>query len=330
MDIKEAIINKILGKIPAYLNPVDFLRDVLGISKESVYRRLKGEVAFTLEDMIKISSRLYISLDEIIYTNQGGGELGEQPIVFQSRSDQLFEPQKTFVEFLTAYIQNIEKISKEENVEIMVAANRLMILTSVSYDYLFQFYYYKWEHQTQLKPLNFSFSDAVLSDDIIALRDKLKGYSSFGAHTYILDNYFLRNTIREIQYYYNRQLITENELLLLQKDLYKFVDVMENILNKKKEKESCTRDIYLSALQIESSGLYYKYGDKQMINLWISYGINIRSDYPRICNTYYSWFNSLKKFSSLISGCNELLQIKFINRQRTYIKDIMNKDYFYE
>lgn len=329
MDIKETIINKVLARIPAYLNPVDFLCDVLDISKESVYRRIKGEVSFTLEDMIKISSRLYISLDEIIYANQGG-ELGEQPIVFQSRSDQLFDPRKTFVEFLTAYIQNMEKISKEENVEIMVAANRLMILTSVSYDYLFKFYYYKWVHQTQLKPLNFSLSDAVLSDDIIALRDKLKEYPSIGTHTYVIDNYFLKNTIREIQYYYNRQLISENEMLLLQKDLYKFVDVMEYILHQKTEKELCAKYIYLSTTQIESSGLYYKYGDKQMINLWISYGINIRSDHPRICNTYYSWFNSLKKFSSLISGCDEFLQTKFISRQRTYIREIMNKDHFYE
>jgi hypothetical protein len=328
-ELRKKIVAKILAKIPSYINPVDFLHDVLDISKESIYRRIKGEISFTLEDLIKISSRLFISLDEIVYTSLDN-EPGQQPIIFQSRSNKLFEPQQTFLDFLSAYIYNLDKTSKAKNLEVMVAANRLMILTVISFDHLFKFYYYRWIHQTQQKPLDFSLSDVVLSDDLIALQQKLKTYKRTGNHIYILDNYFLKSTIREIQYYYNRQLISEDEMLLLQDDLYKFIDVMEYIIKQSFEIEGYTNNIYISSTQIDSSGLYCRYDDEEAINLWISYGVSIRSTNAVMCKTYRSWFNSLKKYSNLISGCNEVLQIKFINQQRAYIKDIMNKDYSYE
>ncbi len=328
-ELKRKIIARILTNIPSYINPVDFLHDVLGISKESIYRRIKGEISFTLEDIIKISSRLSISLDEIVYSSLDK-EPGQQPILFQSRSDKLFNPQQTFLDFLSAYIYNLDKTAKAKRLEVMVATNRLMVLTAVNFDHLFKFYYYRWVHQTQLKSLDFSFSDIVLSDSLLSKQRKLKAYKRFGNHTYILDIYFLKNTIREIQYYYNRQLISDSEILLLQNDLYKFIDVMEYIIKQGDQIEGYSNYIYLSSTQIDSSGLYSKYDDKEAINLWISYGINIRSTNARMCKTYYSWFNSLKKYSTLISGCNEILQIKFINQQRNYIKNITNKDYSYE
>ncbi|NDW10780.1 helix-turn-helix domain-containing protein [Dysgonomonas sp. 520] len=330
--LKKKIINKVLAKIPTYINPVDFLHDVLNISKESIYRRLKGEIAFTLEDLVKISSSLFISLDDIIYADQNN-DLGKQPIVFQSRSDELFEPKKTFVEFLSTYLQNIDETSKAQNAEVMVAANRLMILTAVSFDHLFKFYYYRWIHQTQRMPLEFGMSSVILTDEIISLQEKLKTHIPSGKHTYILDFYFLESTIREIQYYYYRQLITEDEMLLLQKDLYRFVDAMEYAVSRKIEYVGFSSNIYISSTQIESSGLYCKCDDEQLVSLWISYGVSISSDNPRICNTYRSWFNSLKKYSSLISGTNEILRTKFIDRQRSLIENIKNakdKDYFYE
>lgn len=327
-ELRKIVTAKILAEIPKHLNPVDFLYDVLDISKESIYRRIKGEISFTLEDLIKISSRLFISLDEIVYSSLNN-EPGQEPILFESRSDKLFKPQQTFVDFLSVYIHNLDRTSKAKNSEVLVAANRLMILTAVNFDHLFKFYYYRWIHQTQLKPLDFSLSDVVLSEEILDLQKKLKTYKRSGTHIYILDDCFLKNTIREIQYYYNRQLISDDEMLLLQKDLYNFIDVMDYLTKQGDQIDGYTNYIYISTTQIDSSGLYSKYDDKEAINLWISYGINIRSTNTRMCKIYHSWFNSLKKYSTLISGSNEISQIKFINQQRNYIKNITNKDYSY-
>jgi hypothetical protein len=150
-----------------------------------------------------------------------------------------------------------------------------------------------------------------------------------GSHTHILDHYFLRNTIREIQYYYNRELITEAEMLIIQEELYKFIDVTDFILRNNTGSKSYTDFTYVSSMQINSSGLYCRCDDKEYVSLWISYGLFIRSENASICETYRNWLNSSKKYSSLMSGCNEILRTQFINCQRNYIKNLMNKKDLY-
>jgi len=325
MEERKNMIQAILGRIPVAMNPVDFLFDTLSISKESIYRRLRGEIDFTLEDMIKISSKLSVSIDEIVSPCLNGARV-KQSIIFQSKSDGLFESQKTFFQLLSDDLERVERINKSRNVDIIIATNRLMVITAVHYDYMFKFYYYRWAHQTQQQPLNFCFSDVTLPDDILNLQAKLKAKTPCGIYTCILDYCFLENTIREIQYYYKRKLISEDEMSLLQGDLYKFIDSLEDTVVHKPEIEDFQNNIYISTTPIDSSVVYCKYDEEQIISLWISYGLNICSSNPGMCNIYRSWLNSLKKYASLISGCNEALQISYINRQREYVKNIINQE----
>ena len=59
-------------KIPDGVNLANTLMDILYIGKEAVYRRLRGEVPFTLNEASIISKKLGVSLDQIVgisYTN---------------------------------------------------------------------------------------------------------------------------------------------------------------------------------------------------------------------------------------------------------------------
>ncbi|NDV69452.1 helix-turn-helix domain-containing protein [Dysgonomonas sp. 25] len=326
--LKKNIVNKIVAKIPSHLNPVDFLQEILGISKESVYRRLKGEIAFSLDDVIKLSSELSFSLDEIVLMD-GEKEAKPVSVLFQFRSNKMFDPQKTFSQTLSAYVEGRKRLKKYDDVEILVATNRLMILTSIYYDHIFKFYYYKWIHQTQQMPLNFSLSDVILPDNILSLQEQLKTSESLidSTNTYILDYNFLKNTLHEIQYYYKRKLISEDEIVLLQNDLSQFIDTMEYMLKQPVKKGNHIPNIYLSTTQIDSTGLYCKFGAEETLDLWISFGSTIHSENTEICKTYRTWFNSLKKYSSLVTGCDEILQTKFIEEQRRHIRDISIKEY---
>lgn len=326
MTSKKVIADKILAKIPDHFNPVDFLHDALHISKESVYRRIKGDIAFTFEEITILSSKLLFSLDEFVFSNKQD-EFAQQPISFLFRSNKAMNPQKTFVETLTAFIESKERIKEAKEVEVIVSSNRLMILTSAYFEHLFKFYYYKWIQQTEQMPLNFSFSDVEFSDEILSLNAQLKTYAPVGKDIYILDYNFLKNTLKEVQYYYNRMLISEEEMKLLQKDLYSFIDIMESRAKCNQPINGYQNDIYLSAFPIDSTGLYCKTDNKETLDLWISFGTSIRTENPAICDIYRSWSNSLKKYSSLITGCNEVLQSRFFEQQRKHIESITNKDY---
>ena len=60
---------------------VEVLMDVLSLGKEAVYRRLRGEVPYTFDDIMKISVRYTISLDEIVGNKTTGTVLGNTNII---------------------------------------------------------------------------------------------------------------------------------------------------------------------------------------------------------------------------------------------------------
>ncbi len=323
------LIDRILSKIPAHINPINYLADKLQLSKESVYRRIREEVPFTLEDIFTLSSDLSISLDEIMYSS-GKGSLNSRPVLFDLRSNNVLDPEKLFFEIFSMYDTVLENFGNIK-IEVTIAANHFMIISTIHLDHLFRFYYYKWIQQIHTMPLKFRLSDVKIPEKITALREKIKSNGVYvGQNTYILDRNFIKNSLLEIQYYYKRKLISEEELQLIQKDFSVFVDLMEGIVKEQTKYADFSGNIYIPTFRIESSGLYFKYEEREECQFWLYSGTHIASTDREVCKLYKAWLDSLKKHSSLITGCNEALQTEFIDRQREYVKNITNKDYSYE
>ena len=56
-------------RIPAHLNPVDTLGELLQIGNDSTYRRLRGETALSFEEAQKISQAFGVSMDSATINN---------------------------------------------------------------------------------------------------------------------------------------------------------------------------------------------------------------------------------------------------------------------
>ena len=65
-ELNTGLIEAIKEKIPANSNLANVLIDILFIGREAVYRRLRGEVPFTLTEAAIISRKLGVSLDKIV------------------------------------------------------------------------------------------------------------------------------------------------------------------------------------------------------------------------------------------------------------------------
>ena len=72
--MKNYIVNELIAamkeRIPRGINLANYLTDALCMGKEAVYRRLRGEVAFTFDEIAMISCKLGISIDQIIGNHQ--------------------------------------------------------------------------------------------------------------------------------------------------------------------------------------------------------------------------------------------------------------------
>jgi len=66
-NLNKRIVASILKHIPENEKPVVYLINILNISCESIYRRLRGDIPFSIEELVKLASNLDFSIDTIYY-----------------------------------------------------------------------------------------------------------------------------------------------------------------------------------------------------------------------------------------------------------------------
>lgn len=318
-NINKALLSKILESIPEHISTVTYLMDFLDISQGSVYRRLKGEIPFSFDEIYKLSENLGFSVDEIFDSKR------KDRIFFDTKNDTPFDPSNAFIATVENLYNDIEFLSANRDSISIHAQNRIPLILALFYDDLFRFFYYKWTHQLDNAPLNYRFSDVVLPSGLMTLRNKILSYSGrIANHTYILNKEVYLNIIKEIQYYYKRKLISEEELKLLRSDLMRIIRDTEQFSYRGIDRFEDPIFIYLSSFNIESNSVYTNSGG-HTISYFYPYSVNpmiIRN--TEVCSVHKRWLESLKKYSILITQSNEELLSEFFSHQFEYV-DNMDK-----
>lgn len=317
MNLNETILTKILELIPVNIKPVNLLMDILDIGKESAYRRLRGEKPLSMEELYKLSLVLNFSLDEIIGNNK------TVAAAFNHIGTIKQNPSKNLLEFFHYYENYLQRLIDSENSEITCTLNHYLHSMFVNYEHLFKFIYYRWMHQMTDVPLNYLYSELVVPTEIketcermSLLNTKIKKLSL------IIDNNLLFNLIKEMQYFYVRGLLNEMQLHILKTELRKYMDDIEITVNKGIDVSGTQIEIYLSVLHINSTTTYTTWDDNKESAFWHHYGYPIYTRNKEITARHRLWIDSLKKYSTVISQSNELLQAEFLNKQREYIDNI--------
>lgn len=316
-NLNGKVLERIQNLIPENIKPVNYLMDTLDLGKESAYRRLRGEKAFSFEEIAILSEQLGFSLDEIILNDRRNTAL------FKFAASPAIRPEEGMIEYTQYYEAYLDRISKDDDSKIIVTMNHLFYSTLLRYDYLFKFVYYKWMHQMKEVSLNFMFADIAVDSRILDMRKRLIQREQFLSNvTYIIDKYIFLNMIRQIQYFYKRGLITVDELEMIKKDFFTFMDEMEKILKRGIDHSGNVSEIYLSVLNIDSNTIYAESGGKTESSFWLCYGHPIKTENDEITTRHKHWIDSLKKYTTVISKSNEIEQADFFNQQRQYINNI--------
>ena len=309
-------VERILNKISPHLKPVDYLMDILGLSRDSVYRRLKGEKSFTFHELLKLSADLGVSIDEISATVyavdspelvSGQGESGDKGII------------DAFKHLYNLVANHIDR----QNTELIATINDILPTTAFSEELIFRFLYYKWMHQTRKIPMDFPFSNIVVPNELISYCNRYQEMVMAAKNmTLIIDSGIIRNLIADIQYFYRRRLITDEELALMKKVTISFLKTEIGILQKAPVDDGRRYNCYLSTLFVGSNTMYSFYDDVEESNFWVYSVYPVTTTDPGQCRLHRKWLDSLKRYSTLISAANEIALAKYMSDQNELIMDM--------
>ena len=316
-NLRSTIATKILSNIPPRIKPIEYLMKSLNISRESVYRRIRGDISFTLEEIAKLSVDLGFSIDELIIEDM------HSRIFFDIHTNNMQDPSDIYITIMSQYFQCAFDISQKKYLESIQIINQISPGFIIFFDYLLKFSYYRWMHQHQESSLKYFYSDVVMPKKLISMQqDAIESFKKGQNNTIILDPDLFMNLIRAVQYYYKRKLITDDEFIEIKKDLLGLIDMLESIAQTGIYGSEAKYNIYLSSLNIEACSRYIKCEDHVRSLFYVNSMEPVIITDSNLCAMHKKWLDSMRKYATLITQSNEILQVRYFNKQRSHIMKI--------
>lgn len=142
-ELNTSLIEAVKEKLPLKENLANLLIDTLYIGKEAIYRRLRGEVPFTLEEAALISRKLGVSLDNVI------GVCFSSNAVFDLNVVDHEDPFETYYSLLKKYVNVLHALQNDPSSSMGTSSNIIPQTLSLKHKSLSKFRLFKWMYQNK-------------------------------------------------------------------------------------------------------------------------------------------------------------------------------------
>jgi hypothetical protein len=312
---RKAWATKVAYLIPKEKKIVPYLMDTLKLSKESVYRRLRGEVSFSLEEIAALAGELGFSIDELV----------ESPTDCPSfrLSGQLFPNSTETFEYLLDCLGRIFSFAQNEEGECacLASLNTIHPLFHKPNHALLRFLYFDWMQQNGI--FSPTYADVAVPRELFSLSsrsswDKLLQYP----FTVIVNPDVFLNLSRRLRYYYQIGFIDAEGLSELQEAFEEILSHLEQITTNGCTKGDKRFHLLLSELPVQQNVVYVKSGRRACSYCWLNDYNMVFSRNAALCKFHGQYLTHLHIHSTYISHSNQMLQKRFFAKQRQYLAAI--------
>ncbi|SEI70929.1 hypothetical protein SAMN04488018_103173 [Myroides marinus] len=309
------LLTIVLEQLPEGVKLVDFLSELVHLSKEACYRRIRCEVEFTLSEVVLIAKALNINLTSLVI-REGGEKVTCNLRVVEE--DTLVN---SYIKKLEADLNVLEGFDSKSQHSIHFVCKNLPELFYFSYEGLIKLRLLKMQlNQGGVKPQQ-TFNQIVLTSSLKKVHDQYwKALTDFKLIVYLGPD-LLMGILRDIEFFTKINLLTSENRLLLLEELKAILDLISEIGNTGmfRNKEI---DLYISHIIIELSQTYLKSEGLETTILELEFPNSLLSFDASFNAAQSHQLSVVKRTSTLISQSAEVEKIAYLNRQRTILNDI--------
>jgi len=316
-NISDIFLYIIREKIPEKTKLATLLTHILGIEKEAVYRRLRGEVAFSFAEVAGISKELNISLDTII----GIDPYPQKTYPFYLKLNSYLHLSETDYTMHEEFIELLSSARNDPQSEMGFATGILPLHFSVKHELIQRFYTLRWLYQFEPPGSTQPFSHIIFPERVRKLFQRfLSEVEYFRKTFFIWDKLTLLYLINDVKYFHKIQLISEEEVKALKEEILNFLDDFEKLAIRGAFENGNEVSVYLSGLNFETTYSCIRTASCHLTMLK-TFTLNETVSFDEmVYNKMKTWLHSLKRTSILISGSNEKDRILFFEGQRELVK----------
>lgn len=324
------LMQRIKDALPTNMSLVDELADLLKVSNDSAYRRMRGETALSIEEIAAICKHFKISFDAFINNSDNN---------FVSFSHhQLSSHINTFREYLQSIKKDLDNLLKfpENARQIIFAAEDIPVFQHFAHPELTAFKIFYW-NKSILNAKGFEdkkFETIHIDKDLLQLsKDIYERYSKISSIEIWSDD-TVNSTLKQIEFYWDAgafkskkdALLVCEEVNLMFARICKQAELNVKLdINNKPTSTENNYALYHSDVMIGNNCVLATMGN--MKGAYISYHtFNVMlTTNANFCNETDLWLKNLIRKSNLISGVAEKQRYRYFRGIDEALKKLVSK-----
>lgn len=326
MDLQSLLFHEIKEKLPSHLSLVDEISELLNISYDSAYRRIRGEKELSMRELSLISQKFDISMDALF-------NLKSDSVVF--RHIYFHPPDVGVKQLLLGILHDLKRIKESKVNEIIYAAKDPPIFQYFAFPEIASFKMFFWEKTLYRFPQHDGKKFAIkdYNEEIKSIGEKVLTTSLKIPTIEIWNEDTFNITFKQIEHYWVSGLFeNKDDIKILCDKLYTWIEHI------KKQAELGFKFLY-GTEPAGVEGSYHFYENEVVLNdntvyvetdsfkaTYITYNVLsllITTD-PGLCDGAKSYLKGILKESVLISSVNAKERHRFFNRLLEKIETFRN------
>lgn len=327
--IQEQFIQRLKETIPPNHSLVDEMADLLGVSTDSAYRRIRGETALTIDEVSKICSHYRIPFD---HAGVQGGK-GDSVTFSYNR---LSEKPESFEKYLENILADLRQIKPLEKKEIIFAAEDVPIFHHFQFPKLSAYKLFYWSRSI----LNSGPADGKVFDPSVIsqkMLDTVREIYELYLHIPSIEIWSedtINSTLKQIEYYW------ESGMFKNKQDMLDVLDEVSQMIKRIEWQAAHSTKFHGEVPGASTTQNYTLFNSELMIGnncVLISAGAGRRvyishntfntmvTTNPGFCDETEHWLKNLIRKSTPISGVSEKQRFRFFKNMNDKITKIQER-----
>ncbi|MFZ5554867.1 MAG: helix-turn-helix domain-containing protein [Bacteroidota bacterium] len=315
INIQSELFSQVKLKLNPGLSLVEEIAELLSVSTDSAYRRLRGETILTLDEIKKICNHYHISADGLLHIKTGS-------VVFNKRWHE--NGQFSYAEFLLSMDNDLKALSQQTNPRIIFFAKDFPVFYNFVFPEIAAFKSFFWQktalQSEELKNAKFDVSE--MDEKYISV-----GYTILGNYnkipSYELWNDEVMNSfISQVLFYHESGYMRSASVAKLLLDklsqlIHHFqlqAETATKFLPGKSGVKENSFQLYYNEVLIGDNTLCASSDEHRMVILTQNVVNTLSTTDREFCDETFTMLNGVIQRSSLISSAAEKERNKFFKR----------------
>lgn len=317
LPIQAVFIQKLKHIMPPAMGLAEEMADVLDISTDSAYRRIRGETDLSVDEVYKLTKKYAISIDSV-FSNLN------DTVTFAYTK--LTDDAGNFEIYLDRILNHLKLINTFEDRKIFYVAEELPMFFSFFSRRLTEFKLFYWQRSVLNVPeyQGKKFDFGIIPKEQIRKAQKILEEYKTVPSVEIWTNETILTVTKQVEYYYDIGIFKEKDTAIgLLEDIMEMALYVQSCAESgSKEKDSGQNDymLYHSDVVLGTNCIYIKTGDASHAYVSFNTMNSLTTNNREFCEETEHWIRNLEKKSTLISGVAEKQRFQFFNRMTKHIE----------